>query len=238
MRSLVLSLVLCFSVALQAQTAYWISFSYEVTNPIEALESANAFFETDFAKEINAMVQLRDVVFVSSEDHSTHEMLWVTSDPLVYDGLYEKLMGNADFQKFMMSWNKVAIRTSSRMGKSLLMSTANDTNTFTMVYGMRVDNPVLFATEFAAMTEFVTQRHKDIEMGLHMAMAGGDRGVTHYATISAPSLGKAFKVSDAIFASDAFMKYSKAVAPVREIVQSVAFKTIAVYNMPQAVVNK
>ena len=235
MKKYLLLLFLSISLtSLSAQDkAYWVCFNVEVdSDGAETfVSSLDKFMSSDAAKQLPFVITLNEILFANENNRITHQLCflsqnadsmanWGSGPPPTPEGVVLSM----NFQKY------VDVKQSI-LGSPLIFDQNGLGLDYFNIWQWNVNDPATFANAFVKFQKDSKKLLKNATFGLHEAIAGSSKGVSHYFAARASNLAEFLKIREKIVTSKAAAEFRSTVNSAGQIEGVFGGRIIKRYNV-------
>ena len=235
-KSFLLLTCLLFSLSAFSQAITSI-YSFTIDNPKDIqtiVMEMTKHFESDFAKAGGAVVEIVDEHFNGSEK-SNLSFVYKFKDVQEMQDEYSRTSSSEEVRKVQEIILPLVKENSQMLLKSLVGGKGQGKTGVTMVFVMKVQNPVTYLNAYNEFISTMEENGKSklfTEYGLSEIFAGGqnDFGATHHAVIGAVDMVSLVNGLDELFSSQEFRLFSSKVIGNREVLSRKTVFRLASFN--------
>jgi hypothetical protein len=235
-KSFLLLTCLLFSLSAFSQAITSI-YSFTVDNPKDIqtiVMEMTKHFESDFAKAGGAVVEIVDEHFNGSEK-SNLSFVYKFKDVQEMQDEYARTGSSDEVRKVQEIILPLVKENSQMLLKSLVGGKGQGKTGVTMVFVMKVQNPVTYLNAYNEFISTMEENGKSklfTEYGLSEIFAGGQNNLdaTHHAVIGAVDMTSLVNGLDELFSSQEFRLFSSKVIGNREVLSRKTVFRLASFN--------
>ena len=235
MKKILLSLLLVLSATLtNAQDkGYWVCFNVEVDadgagNFVESLDN---FMNSDAAKQIPFVITLNEILFENEDNSITHQLCFLAQNADAMANWGSGPVPTPEGIILQMNFQKYVDVKQSILGSPLIFDPNGLGLDYFNIWQFGVEDPATYANAFVKFQKDTSKMMKNATFGLHEAIAGSSKGVTHYFAARASNLAEFLKIRENISNSKAAADFFSKTRPISEIVGVFGGKIIKRYNV-------
>ena len=233
---LILFLIFCATLTNAQEKGYWVCFNVEVDadGAGDFVQSLDNFMNSDTAKQLPFVITLNEIMFANEDNSITHQLCflaqnadamanWGSGPPPTPEGIILQM----NFQKY------VDVKQSI-LGSPLIFDVKGlglDYFTYDSEWQFGVKDAATYANAFIKFQKDSRKMMKNSTFGLHEAIAGSSKGVTHYFAARASNLAEFLKIRENISNSKAAADFFSKTSPISDIVGVFGGRIIKRYNV-------
>ena len=235
MKKIVLLLVFVFSLTLTnaQEKGYWVCFNVEVDADAagDFVQSLDNFMNSDTAKQLPFVITLNEILFANEDNSITHQLCflaqnadamanWGSGPPPTTEGII-----------LQMNFQKHVDVKQSILGSPLIFDPNGLGLDYFNIWQFGVKDAATYANAFVKFQKDSSKMMKNATFGLHEAIAGSSKGVTHYFAARASNLPEFLKIRENISTSKAAADFFSKTTPISEIIGVFGGRIIKRYNV-------
>ena len=235
MKKILLLLLFVFSLTLtNAQgKGYWVCFNVEVDadGAGDFVQSLDNFMNSDTAKQLPFVITLNEILFANEDTSITHQLCflaqnadamanWGSGPPPTPEGII-----------LQMNFQKHVDVKQSILGSPLIFDPNGLGLDYFNIWQFGVKDAATYANAFVKFQKDSSKMMKNATFGLHEAIAGSSKGVTHYFAARASNLPEFLKIRENISTSKAAADFFSKTTPISEIIGVFGGRIIKRYNV-------
>ena len=230
---LILFLIFCATLTNAQENGYWVCFNVEVDadGAGDFVQSLDNFMNSDTAKQLPFVITLNEIMFANEDNSSTHQLCflaqnadamanWGSGPPPTPEGIILQM----NFQKY------VDVKQSI-LGSPLIFDVKGLGLDYFNIWQFGVKDAATYANAFIKFQKDSRKMMKNATFGLHEAIAGSSKGVTHYFAARATNLAEFLKIRENISNSKAAADFFSKTSPISDIVGVFGGRIIKRYNV-------
>ena len=230
---LILFLIFCATLTNAQEKGYWVCFNVEVDagGAGDFVQSLDNFMNSDTAKQLPFVITLNEIMFANEDNSITHQLCflaqnadamanWGSGPPPTPEGIILQM----NFQKY------VDVKQSI-LGSPLIFDVKGLGLDYFNIWQFGVKDAATYANAFVKFQKDSRKMMKNATFGLHEAIAGSSKGVTHYFAARATNLAEFLKIRENISNSKAAADFFTKTSPISEIVGVFGGRIIKRYNV-------
>ena len=230
---LILFLIFCATLTNAQEKGYWVCFNVEVDadGAGDFVKSLDNFMNSDTAKQLPFVITLNEIMFANEDNSITHQLCflaqnadamanWGSGPPPTPEGIILQM----NFQKY------VDVKQSI-LGSPLIFDVKGLGLDYFNIWQFGVKDAATYANAFIKFQKDSRKMMKNATFGLHEAIAGSSKGVTHYFAARATNLAEFLKIRENISNSKAAAEFFSKTSPISDIVGVFGGRIIKRYNV-------
>ncbi len=230
---LILLLIFCATLTNAQEKGYWVCFNVEVDTDGagDFVQSLDNFMNSDTAKQLPFVITLNEIMFANENNSITHQLCflaqnadamanWGSGPPPTPEGIILQM----NFQKY------VDVKQSI-LGSPLIFDVKGLGLDYFNIWQFGVKDAATYANAFVKFQKDSKKMMKNATFGLHEAIAGSSKGVTHYFAARATNLTEFLKIRENISNSKAAADFFSKTSPISDIVGVFGGRIIKRYNV-------
>ena len=230
---LILLIIFCATLTNAQEKGYWVCFNVEVDadGAGDFVRSLDNFMNSDTAKQLPFVITLNEILFANEDNSITHQLCflaqnadamanWGSGPPPTPEGIILQM----NFQKY------VDVKQSI-LGSPLIFDVKGLGLDYFNIWQFGVKDAATYANAFVKFQKDSRKMMKNATFGLHEAIAGSSKGVTHYFAARATNLAEFLKIRENISNSKAAADFFTKTSPISEIVGVFGGRIIKRYNV-------
>ena len=230
---LILLLIFCATLTNAQEKGYWVCFNVEVDTDGagDFVQSLDNFMNSDTAKQLPFVITLNEIMFANEDNSITHQLCflaqnadamanWGSGPPPTPEGIILQM----NFQKY------VDVKQSI-LGSPLIFDVKGLGLDYFNIWQFGVKDAATYANAFIKFQKDSRKMMKNATFGLHEAIAGSSKGVTHYFAARATNLAEFLKIRENISNSKAAADFFSKTSPISDIVGVFGGKIVKRYNV-------
>ena len=230
---LILLLIFCATLTNAQEKGYWVCFNVEVDTDGagDFVQSLDNFMNSDTAKQLPFVITLNEIMFANENNSITHQLCflaqnadamanWGSGPPPTPEGIILQM----NFQKY------VDVKQSI-LGSPLIFDVKGLGLDYFNIWQFGVKDAATYANAFIKFQKDSKKMMKNATFGLHEAIAGSSKGVTHYFAARATNLTEFLKIRENISNSKAAADFFSKTSPISDIVGVFGGRIIKRYNV-------
>ena len=230
---LILFLIFCATLTNAQEKGYWVCFNVEVDDDGagDFVQSLDNFMNSDTAKQLPFVITLNEIMFANEDNSITHQLCflaqnadamanWGSGPPPTPEGIILQM----NFQKY------VDVKQSI-LGSPLIFDVKGLGLDYFNIWQFGVKDAATYANAFIKFQKDSRKMMKNATFGLHEAIAGSSKGVTHYFAARATNLAEFLKIRENISNSKAAADFFSKTSPISDIVGVFGGRIIKRYNV-------
>jgi len=230
---LILFLIFCATLTNAQEKGYWVCFNVEVDTDGagDFVKSLDNFMNSDTAKQLPFVITLNEIMFANENNSITHQLCflaqnadamanWGSGPPPTPEGIILQM----NFQKY------VDVKQSI-LGSPLIFDVKGLGLDYFNIWQFGVKDAATYANAFIKFQKDSKKMMKNATFGLHEAIAGSSKGVTHYFAARATNLPEFLKIREKISNSKAAADFFSKTSPISDIVGVFGGRIIKRYNV-------
>ena len=230
---LILLIIFCATLTNAQEKGYWVCFNVEVDadGAGDFVRSLDNFMNSDTAKQLPFVITLNEILFANEDNSITHQLCflaqnadamanWGSGPPPTPEGIILQM----NFQKY------VDVKQSI-LGSPLIFDVKGLGLDYFNIWQFGVKDAATYANAFVKFQKDSRKMMKNATFGLHEAIAGSSKGVTHYFAARASNLAEFLKIRENISNSKAAADFFTKTSPISEIVGVFGGRIIKRYNV-------
>ena len=230
---LILLIIFCATLTNAQEKGYWVCFNVEVDadGAGDFVKSLDNFMNSDTAKQLPFVITLNEILFANEDNSITHQLCflaqnadamanWGSGPPPTPEGIILQM----NFQKY------VDVKQSI-LGSPLIFDVKGLGLDYFNIWQFGVKDAATYANAFIKFQKDSRKMMKNATFGLHEAIAGSSKGVTHYFAARATNLAEFLKIRENISNSKAAAEFFSKTSPISDIVGVFGGRIIKRYNV-------
>ena len=230
---LILLIIFCATLTNAQEKGYWVCFNVEVDadGAGDFVRSLDNFMNSDTAKQLPFVITLNEILFANEDNSITHQLCflaqnadamanWGSGPPPTPEGIILQM----NFQKY------VDVKQSI-LGSPLIFDVKGLGLDYFNIWQFGVKDAATYANAFVKFQKDSRKMMKNATFGLHEAIAGSSKGVTHYFAARATNLAEFLKIRENISNSKAAADFFSKTSPISDIVGVFGGRIIKRYNV-------
>ena len=193
-------------------------YGFSTENPAAVVQNLQTLMESDCGKEIPAVISLYDLHF-NGGNPATHGVAFNYKSGKDLDKTAEIFNTCAAAQRFLARGAEITKPEWQMLSSPIVAGGNSAESNVIMFWGIKVADEAKYVASYKKM--MATQEEEGLvtgNYGINRIISGSINGSTHFAYVTASSMGELGEGTTVSFASDAFAKFSREVAPIREII--------------------
>jgi len=230
MKNLILTTLFIVS-ALSINAQYCLFFEFKAEEPEMVVSAMNEMKNSDWRKNIQATVSLF-ALLPNGTSESTHMIQLCFPDEAAFE---QAFMSYGQSTEAQLIWDRKMRDFTVDVSQSLNTpawwngNDWNDDNVF-MIYQMDVTNPAVYVENFQNFTTQMTEKlGMENSVGLGYPIVGKNKDYSHFVWMGAPDIKTALSNTKEMFSDPLFAEFSKSVAGIRTVVNTVMMVRVADY---------
>ena len=230
---LILLLIFCATLTNAQEKGYWVCFNVEVDTDGagDFVQSLDNFMNSDTAKQLPFVITLNEIMFANENNSITHQLCflaqnadamanWGSGPPPTPEGII-----------LQMNFEKYVDVKQSILGSPLIFDVKGLGLDYFNIWQFGVKDAATYANAFIKFQKDSKKMMKNATFGLHEAIAGSSKGVTHYFAARATNLTEFLKIRENISNSKAAADFFSKTSPISDIVGVFGGRIIKRYNV-------
>ena len=235
MKKILLLLLFVFSLSLTnaQEKGYWVCFNVEVdaNGAGDFVQSLDNFMNSDAAKQLPFAITLNEILFANEDNSITHQLCFLAQNADALANWGSGPIPTPEGIILQMNFQKYVDVKQSILGSPLIFDAKGLGLDYFNIWQFGVKDAATFANAFVKFQKDSSKMMKNATFGLHEAIAGSSKGVTHYFAARASNLAEFLKIRENISTSKAAADFFSKTTPISEVIGVFGGRIIKRYNV-------